>query len=149
MHHDAAVTRIGRPATLLAAIGLILGLLAAGTGVAWGGSAEVKLRAELEGDKIDGVEPRGEARFREVADDGKLEREFRTKVQDVNLPGGTELTVAVEGAAVGTIVLEDNNDGELRLRSEDGDEVPSMSKGDEVTVAADGVVILSGVFVDD
>ncbi|MGH8900470.1 MAG: hypothetical protein ACRDYA_02005 [Egibacteraceae bacterium] len=114
---------------------LVALLMIAFTGVV--SAAQVDLRAQLTGNAINGVQPRGEARFRE--DQGR--REFRTTVQDVNLPAGTELDVAVEGTTVGTIVLEDNNDGELRL----GRQVPAMEAGDTVTVAKpDGTVILSG-----
>lgn len=61
------------------------------------------------------------------------------------MPAGTELDVAVEGAAIGTIVLEPNNDGELRLRTQDGDDVPAMEAGDTVTVTEPGgTLILSG-----
>lgn len=127
-------------------LGFVAMLLAAGTAVANSGQ-QVDLRAELTGDEINGVEPRGEARFKQDSDDDEIRREFRAKVQDVNLAAGTELTVSVEGTEVGTIVLEDNNDGELRLRTDDGDEVPAMDEGDLVTIQdSAGNVILSGEF---
>lgn len=131
----------------LAAVALLLALGVTVPAALASGAEEVRLRADLAGDPIEDVTPRGEARFRQDSDG---ERRFRTTVQDVNLPGGTELGVAVAGTAVGVIVLDDNNDGELRLRTEDGDDVSLAGEGDEVTVTtSDGAVILSGVFQAD
>ncbi|CAN5871206.1 hypothetical protein BH23ACT10_BH23ACT10_30940 [soil metagenome] len=74
-----------------------------------------------------------------------MKGEFEVKVQDVNLDAGTELDVAINGVSVGTIQLDDDNDGRLRLRSDDGDDVPALSDGDIVTVTApDGTVVVSG-----
>lgn len=139
MEHQA---RIGRWTVTLSLLAL---LVAVGVGQAFAGSSsQTDLRTELTGDKIDGEEPRGEARFVEQIDDDEVRREFETDVQDVNLDAGTELDVAVNGETVGTIVLEDNQDGRLRLRSDKGDDVPALVEDDEVTVRADGDVILSG-----
>lgn len=132
---------------LLAVTALLLALGGAAPAALGSDAEEVRLRATLSGDPIGEVTPRGESRFRQDTDG---ERRFRTTVQDVDLPAGTELEVAVAGSAVGVIVLDDNNDGELRLRTEDGDSVPLMAEGDEVSVTGpDGAAILSGVFEAD
>lgn len=143
MQHSVRIAR-----WTVATLALLALIVAVGAGSALAGSGsstQIDLRAELNGDDIDGVEPRGEARFVEQIDDDEVRREFEVKVQDVNLDPGTELDVAVNGDSVGTITLEDNQDGELRLRSDDGDDVPALAEDDEVTVSTpEGDVILSG-----
>lgn len=131
--------------TLLALLALLLAVTVTPALAGSGSSSQTDLRAELEGDEIDGEEPRGNARFVEQVDGDEVKREFEVDVQDVNLDAGTILDVAVNGVAVGTIELEDNNDGRLRLRSDKGDDVPALADGDDVTVSApDGTVILAG-----
>lgn len=143
MQHSVRIAR-----WTVATLALLALIVAVGAGSALAGSGsstQIDLRAELNGDDIDGVEPRGEARFVEQIDDDEVRREFEVKVQDVNLDPGTELDVAVNGDSVGTITLEDNQDGDLRLRSDDGDDVPALAEHDEVTVSTpEGDVILSG-----
>lgn len=143
MQHSVRIAR-----WTVATLALLALIVAVGAGSALAGSGsstQIDLRAELNGDDIDGVEPRGEARFVEQIDDDEVRREFEVKVQDVNLDPGTELDVAVNGDSVGTITLEDNQDGDLRLRSDDGDDVPALAEDDEVTVSTpEGDVILSG-----
>lgn len=143
MQHSVRIARW--TVATLALLALIVAVSAGSALAGSGSSTQIDLRAELNGDDIDGVEPRGEARFVEKIDDDEVRREFEVKVQDVNLDPGTELDVAVNGDSVGTITLEDNQDGELRLRSDDGDDVPALAEDDEVTVSTpDGDVILSG-----
>lgn len=146
MYHSVRHARFAA-AALFVLMALLAAVAVTPAAAASGSSSQTDLRADLEGDKIDGVEPRGEARFVEQVDGDEVRRELEVKVQDVNLEAGTALDVAVDGVSVGTIELRDNNDGELRLRTDDGDEVPSIGEDDVVTVAApDGTVILSGAF---
>lgn len=146
MDHSAH-RHYGVAAALCVLMALLAAVAVAPAAAASGSSSQTDLRTDLEGDDIDGVTPRGEARFVEQVDDDEVRRELEVRVQDVNLDAGTALDVAVDGVSVGTIELRDNNDGELRLRTDDGDEVPTISEGDVVTVAApDGTVILSGAF---
>jgi len=146
MYHSVRHARFAA-AALFVLMALLAAVAVTPADAASGSSSQTDLRADLEGDKIDGVEPRGEARFVEQVDGDEIRRELEVKVQDVNLEAGTALDVAVDGVSVGTIELRDNNDGELRLRTDDGDEVRSIGEDDVVTVASpDGTVILSGAF---
>jgi len=69
-------------------------------------------------------------------------------VEHVNLPAGTVLDVTVGASAtvVGHITLNAFGDGELDLRSQDGDTVPAVAAHDTVTVSNAGAAILSGTF---
>ena len=140
---------MNRIAVLLAGIAAIASLVVAPAAIADGGGKqkqrgkqEVRMGIFLTGDAIMGVTPEGQAMFRSRTDRSEL----KVEVEDVNLPGGTALTVSVDGSSVGMITLK-RHAGELELRTQDGDTVPTISAGSMITVsAADGTVILSGQF---
>ena len=105
------------------------------------GGTQVDLRATLSGSAINRIVPEGQAEFKS---DG-TRREFRTDVQNVNLRDGTVLTVNVNTHALGKITLS-GGQGELELRTDNGQSVPAISKGAKVTVTkSSGAAILMGV----
>jgi hypothetical protein len=113
-----------------------------------GSTSEVRLRTRLSGPRINGVRPEGNAEYRADASRGRSD--FKVQAEQVNLPANTVLTVALQhdGASlnVGTLTLDAFGFGELDLNSQDGDAVPTVAKGDTVSVANAGTIILVGVF---
>lgn len=102
----------------------------------------VRREINLSGDDINGVTPKGEAEFRVRGQQTK----FKVEVEHVSLPDGTVLTVKVNDNTVGTLTLNLGT-GELELNSNDGDTVPAVQTGDQVTVTdSSGTVLLSGQF---
>ena len=108
---------------------------------------EVRLKTRLAGAAIQGKTPEGSAEFRS---DQRGRTKFMVEVENINLPAGTVLDVAVQhnGASqtVGQIKLSAAGSGELELESQDGDTVPAVQAGDMVTVSNAGTTILAGVF---
>ncbi len=108
---------------------------------------ETRLRTKLAGGAIQGKTPEGNAEFRM---DAKGRTSFSVEVENVNLPAGTvldvQLTHGVTLTVVGQITLNAFGEGELELRSQDGDTVPAVVKGDMVAVLNAGSPILSGTF---
>lgn len=102
----------------------------------------VLLKARLTGPAIDGLTPKGLARFRSRG----ARMDFKVQVERVKLADGTVLTVKLNGAVVGTLTLNLRR-GALELNTQDGHTVPAVQAGDAVTVTdADGNVLLSGTF---
>lgn len=99
------------------------------------------LFAGLSGGTVNGVLPSGFAQFE--IHSSRIELEAR--VFQVNLPAGTALTVTVDGIGVGQIIL-DGSEGRLRLRSDNGQNVPNVTAGTTIAVLNGGTTILSGVF---
>ena len=102
---------------------------------------EGELFAGLTGPTLNGVLPTGFAKFE--IENSRTELDVR--VRQVNLPAGTSLNVLVNGVSAGTLLLEDN-EGRLRLRSDNGQIVPSIKAGSTITVKNGTVTILSGIF---
>lgn len=71
--------------------------------------------------------------------------ELEVRVRQVNLPGGTTLTVFVDGVAVGAMTVQ-SSEAELRLRSDNGQSVPAVVVGSTIAINAGGTTILSGTF---
>src|ERR1044071_9561885 len=103
-----------------------------------------EFEADLTGAAINGVVPRGDAQF-EIEG---ANREFRVRVERVNLPAGIALNVFVDGAQVGTLSVAPSLDrSELRLKTENGQTVPQINSRTRVVVAnASGVTLLAGSF---
>ncbi|MCH8914955.1 MAG: hypothetical protein IIA82_03815 [Thaumarchaeota archaeon] len=105
-----------------------------------------KIEAELvDADEEDG----GEAKFKQRGNRTELEVEIE------NQESGAVFTVHVNGDPVeGEITIEDDGDGKLKLKSKDGDTVPSLINEDGEIVGdglieikdVDGFVVLSGTF---
>ncbi|HEX8147145.1 MAG TPA: Ig-like domain-containing protein, partial [Pyrinomonadaceae bacterium] len=102
------------------------------------------LEADLAGASLNGVTPRGEAEYETEG----TSREFRVRVEGVNLPAGTPLSVFVDGAHVGNINVAPSLDrSELRLKVEDNQAVPQVNPRTRVVVAdAAGRTIVAGSF---
>jgi hypothetical protein len=105
---------------------------------------EIRLESRLAGAAINGLLPKGQARFRS-RDNGR--RELEIEVEKINLPAGTVLNVLIDNANVGQLNLNSNLEDELELETERGAIVPSVTSTSTVVVTnAQGATILSGVF---
>ncbi|HEX8560317.1 MAG TPA: DUF4214 domain-containing protein [Pyrinomonadaceae bacterium] len=100
--------------------------------------------ADLTGAAIGGVVPEGDAEY-EIEFGG---REFRVRVEEVNLPAGTPLNVLVDGVKVGTLAVAPGLDrSELKLKTEDGQAVPQVNSRTRVVVTdQSGATLLAGSF---
>jgi uncharacterized phage protein gp47/JayE len=109
--------------------------------------SQVRLRTTLAGAAIQGRKPEGNADFR---NDSQGRMRLNIEVENVNLPSGTVLTVAVVHAGVstmvGTITVGGTGESELELESQNGAMVPAIVSGDMVTVSNGAAVILAGAF---
>jgi hypothetical protein len=103
-----------------------------------------EIEADLAGGAIGGIVPRGEAEFK--LDDDR--REFRLRVENVNLPAGTQLRILIDNTFVGNIAVASSlRRSELRLRSDDGQNVPQMDSRSRIVLTdAAGNTILAGSF---
>jgi hypothetical protein len=103
-----------------------------------------EFEAKLSGAAVNGVTPKGEAEFEVEGAD----REFKVRIENVNLPAGTALDVLVDGAKVGTLTVASGlQRSELRLKTEDGQTVPVINSRTRVVVAdASGGTIVAGSF---
>jgi hypothetical protein len=111
-----------------------------GTG---GNGGELRIESRLAGAAINGLVPKGHARFRSRS--GR--RDFNVEVEKVNLPVGTVLGVFVDGQKIGDLVLRSTLENELELETEHGQFVPEVTNISTVVVSnAQGATILSGVF---
>src|SRR5215210_5854248 len=100
--------------------------------------------ADLTGAPINGVVPEGGAEY-------EIEfgnREFRVRVENVNLPAGTALNVLVDGVKVGTLAVAPSLDrSELKLKTENGQAVPQVNSRTRVVVTNQaGATLLAGSF---
>lgn len=100
------------------------------------------LFAGLSGPTINGVVPRGFAQYE--IHSSRLELEIR--VRQINLPDGTSLGVVVNGTSSGNMVLA-GGEGRLRLRSDNGDVIPSVVVGTPISLTNGGDAIMNGTFV--
>ena len=103
-----------------------------------------EFEADLTGAAINGIVPRGDAQY-EIEFNN---REFRVRVEDVNLPAGTVLNVLVDGARVGQLSVAPGLDrSEFRLKTENGQTVPQINSRTRVVVASQaGATLLAGSF---
>ncbi|HYP54561.1 MAG TPA: hypothetical protein VEQ42_13510, partial [Pyrinomonadaceae bacterium] len=91
--------------------------------------------------------PRAEVEFRSREDGGR--RELEVELENVNLPGGTSLDVLVDNVPAGSIVLDGDGRGEVRLRQDDGQNVPAMNlRSRLVVVNSSGATIVGGSFTN-
>jgi hypothetical protein len=103
-----------------------------------------EFEADLTGAAINGIVPRGDAQY-EIEFNN---REFRVRVEDVNLPAGTLLNVLVDGLKVGTLSVAPSLDrSEFRLKTENGQTVPQINSRTRVVVTdQSGATLLAGSF---
>lgn len=109
-----------------------------------GGNSDVvtKIEADLAGAAINGLVPRGEAEAKTFVDGN---RKFEIHVTNVNLPDGTLLNVAVDGAQVGTLRLIGLT-GEFEVETRDGQPVPQINSRTRVIVSNAAGTIVAGSF---
>ena len=100
------------------------------------------LFAGLSGPTLNGVLPNGFAQF-EIH---SSRRELEIRVNQVNLPGGTQLAVVVDNISVGSLFLQ-GGEGRLRLRTDEGQTVPPVIVGSTIAIRNGGSNILTGTFV--
>ena len=103
---------------------------------------ENEIFAILSGPVLNGVLPRGFAEF-EVHTN---RTEFEVDIRNVNLPIGTALGVMVDNVTVGNIVITNSGEGELKLRTDNGQTVPVVTAGSTIAIKNGADTILSGVF---
>ncbi|MBK7704549.1 MAG: VCBS repeat-containing protein [Acidobacteria bacterium] len=89
-----------------------------------------------------GINPHGLATYT-VYDDGQ--RELEVESQDVNAVGAV-LTSFLNGNAIGQATVGSDLRARLKLRTQDGQTVPTVSNGMTVDVKNGATTILSGVF---
>ena len=99
------------------------------------------LFAGLSGPTINGVLPNGFAQFE--IHSSRLELEVR--VNQINLAGGTQLAVTVDGVNVGSMFVS-SGEGRLRLRTDNGQTVPPVVIGSTIAIQNGGSNILTGTF---
>ena len=99
------------------------------------------LFANLTGAPIGGATPRGSGSY--YAD--TTFRQLGVSVSNVNLPAGTQLSVALNSSPIGNITLDWQRRGFLVLSTSNGGTVPEVVSGDTLTIAGDAT-ILSGTF---
>lgn len=87
--------------------------------------------------------PHGEAEY-QVYQSGN--RELEIEIEDVNLPAGTALTAVVEGNTVGQIILESDQRGRLKLKTEFGQAVPVINNDSIIQVRNGNTVLVTGSF---
>ena len=99
------------------------------------------LFAGLTGSTVNGVLPNGFAQYELHSS----RRELEVRVNRINLPAGTSLSVFVGNVLVGQIIV-DGNEGRLRLRTDNGQNVPNVIIGSTIAIRNNAATILSGVF---
>lgn len=71
--------------------------------------------------------------------------ELEVRVNQVNLPAGSQLAVIVDGTNVGSMSI-DRGEGRLRLRTDNGQTVPPVIIGSTIAIRNGGANILTGTF---
>lgn len=73
-------------------------------------------------------------------------REIEVEIEDVNLTQGTVVEAVVDGAVIGPMTIDDRQKGRIKLRTEDGQTVPTTNDGSTVSVRMGTTVLVAGVF---
>ena len=107
-----------------------------------GSGSEIRVEIPMTGAAINGVLPKGKAEYRSAPD----YRKFKVQVEQVRLPDGTTLVIALNGIRVGNLRLVFGR-GELERSTKDGQVTPIVKAGDVVTATTTaGKLILKGSF---
>lgn len=101
-----------------------------------------EIYAGLSGAPINGVAPFGRAKFEVEPGEAKLD----VDVFSVNLPANTVLTVVVDNATVGTMLLRASGSAEARFRGYYGQNIPAAHPGSVIQIKNGSAVIAEGVF---
>ncbi len=89
------------------------------------------------------VNPHGDATW-ELYQSGN--REIEVEVEDLSLSQGTVLTAFVDGNSIGQLTVDDRQKAKLKLKTEDGQPVPTVNNGMTVQVRNGSTVLVTGVF---
>lgn len=73
-------------------------------------------------------------------------REIEVEIEDVNLAQGAVLNAVVDGNVIGQMTVDDRQKARLKLRTENGQAVPTVNSGSTVQVRSGSTVLVSGVF---
>lgn len=111
--------------------------------VAAGGALPIVVRTANLVSPTGSINPHGAAEW-QLYESGQ--RELEVEIEDVNLPAGTSLNAIVDGNSVGAVILEADQRGRLKLRTEDGQNVPVTNDGSTVEVRNGTTVLVAGVF---
>lgn len=88
------------------------------------------------------INPHGDSEYQVYANG---HREIEVEIEDVALPAGTVLNAVVDGNSIGSIILAADQRGRLKLRTEDGQNVPVTVDGSSVQVLGNNNVLVSGI----
>jgi hypothetical protein len=134
-------TRIFKVAIVLAAVAGWISIPLMNPSVEAGG-VPILVRTAILVSPTGSINPHGDAEYQLYADG---HREIEVEIEDVNLPAGTALTATVDGNSIGQIILAADQRGRLKLRTEDGQNVPVTNDGSTVAVTNGVTVLVSGV----
>lgn len=105
---------------------------------------ELRIESRLAGAPIDGLTPKGHAKFESRAD-GR--RKLNVEVERVRLAPGTILSIFVDNNKIGELALNTTLENELELDTRKGSVVPVVTSTSTVVVTdVNGNTILSGAF---
>jgi hypothetical protein len=107
-------------------------------------NATVRLESRLAGGAINGLTPKGHAKFR-VRNDGRSKLDVH--IEKVNVAPGTVLNVLVDNIKIGEIVIGQDLEGKLQLDTQKGDTIPNVTTASTIVISnSQNATILSGVF---
>lgn len=89
------------------------------------------------------VNPHGAAQW-QLYSDGN--RELEVEIEDVSLAQGTSLNAVIDGSSVGSVILDDRGKGKLKLKTENGQTVPTVNAGSAVQVRNGSTILAAGTF---
>lgn len=107
-----------------------------------GGGVPILVRTAFLASPTGSVNPHGAAEYQLYANG---HRELEVEIEDVSLPAGTALAAIVDGNSVGSIILAADQRGRLKLRTEDGQNVPVTNDGSTVEVRNGASVLVAGI----
>lgn len=105
---------------------------------------EIRIDAGLSGAAINGVTPFGVAEYKVIPSRGR--RTLEVYANSVNRPSGTVLTVIVNNATAGQMVIDGFQNAVLNLETQNGQNVPVIDNGSTIAVKEGSTTILSGIF---
>ncbi len=111
-------------------------------GVSAAGTVPILVRTANLVSPTGSINPHGAAEYQLYASG---HREIEVEIEDVSLPAGTALNAIVDGNSIGSVVLEADQRGRLKLRTEDGQTVPVTNDGSTVEVRNGTTVLVAGV----
>ena len=129
--------------TWVGIIAVVLTTLSIGAMTARAAGAEVRLRAQLAGARINNMTPKGRAEFRSRGGSSQ----FTVQVENMNFPDGTTFNVEVNGQPLAQQITITLLRGGIQLNTNDGDAIPAIGLGSTVVVTDQaGATILAGSF---